>query len=50
LGRLVVVMLNAGGLIVRDAFLVAVFGAVAESLTMSVTLAPVIALVGVPVI
>jgi len=49
-GRLVVMMLNGAFAIVSVTVLVAVFGGVAESLTISVTLAPVTAVVGVPVI
>jgi len=49
-GKLVVVMLNAALATVSVTFLVAVLAGVAESLTISVTFAPVTALVGVPVI
>jgi len=50
LGRLVAAMFNAAGPIVSETLLVAVFGGVAESLTISATLADVKVLVGVPVI
>ncbi len=49
-GRLVVVMLNAAGPMVRVTALVAVLGGVAESVTVNVMLADVTVLVGVPVI
>ncbi len=50
LGRLVVVMLSAAGPTVSVTVLVAVLCGVAESVTISVTLADVAVLVGVPVI